>query len=82
MGEPGMAVNLHRCGNRARFGPCWRVQKALDDADITYEVVTGPWRARNRAAVSEGTGATALPRDRVRERQLGQLAGDRPLSTR
>jgi hypothetical protein len=29
--EVGLAVNLHRCRNRAKFGPCWRVQKALDD---------------------------------------------------
>lgn len=36
-----MATRLHRCGNRARFGPCWRVQKALDDQGIVYEVVRG-----------------------------------------
>jgi len=27
-----MATKLHRCGNHARFGPCWRVRKALDTA--------------------------------------------------
>ena len=37
-----MAVKLHRCsGMWAKFGahPCWRVQKALDDARVDYEVV-------------------------------------------
>ena len=37
-----MAVKLHRCsGMWAKFGPhpCWRVQKALDDAGVEYEVV-------------------------------------------
>ena len=63
-----MAVKLHRCGNRARFGPCWK--KALDDQGITYEVVRGPWRPRDRATVIEGHGAVALSRDRVRGREL------------
>lgn len=37
-----MAIKLHRCsGMWAKFGghPCWRVQAALDDAGIEYEVV-------------------------------------------
>ena len=37
-----MAVKLHRCsGMWAKFGghPCWRVQKALDDSGIEYELV-------------------------------------------
>ena len=37
-----MAVKLHRCsGMWAKFGahPCWRVQKALDEAGVDYEVV-------------------------------------------
>jgi hypothetical protein len=54
-------MKLHRCGNPARFGPCWRVQKALDHAGIDYEVVTGPWRPRNRTAVIEGTGQPLYP---------------------
>jgi hypothetical protein len=56
-----MAVKLHRCRNRARFGPCWRVQKALDGAGISYEVVRGPWRPRNRTVVIEGTGQPLYP---------------------
>jgi hypothetical protein len=54
-------VILHRCRNRARFGPCWNVQKALADQGIAYEVVSGPWRPRNRAAVIEGTGQPLYP---------------------
>jgi hypothetical protein len=57
-----MAVKLHRCANRwTKFGPCWRVQKALDDQGIAYEVVPGPWRPRNRAVVIEGTGQPLYP---------------------
>jgi glutathione S-transferase len=36
-----MAVKLHRCVNLWVKGPhpCWKVQKALDDAGIEYEIV-------------------------------------------
>ncbi len=37
-----MAIKLHRCsGTWAKFSghPCYRVQKALDEAGIDYEVV-------------------------------------------
>ena len=34
-----MAVKLHRCGTPWKFGPCWKVQKALDDTGTTYEIV-------------------------------------------
>jgi hypothetical protein len=55
-------VKLHRCANRwTRFGPCWRVQKALDEQGIAYEVVAGPWRPKRRAAVIEGTGQPLYP---------------------
>jgi hypothetical protein len=37
------------------------VQKALDEQRIPYEVVTGPWRPRNRAVVIEGTGQPLYP---------------------
>jgi hypothetical protein len=39
-----MAVKLHRCSTKWKFGPCWRVQKALDEGGIDYEVVKGPTR--------------------------------------
>jgi glutaredoxin len=48
----------------AKFGPhpCWKVQKALDDAGVEYEVVKGSWPGRkDRTAVREGTGQTSYP---------------------
>jgi hypothetical protein len=59
--EPGRLVQLHRCRTPWRFGPCWRVQKALGDQHIPYEVVAGPWRPQNRTAVSEGTEQPLYP---------------------
>jgi hypothetical protein len=60
-----MAVRLHRCGNiwvKAKGHPCWRVQKALDDQGIAYEIVPGPWPSRKkRTAVLEGTGQPLYP---------------------
>jgi glutaredoxin len=37
-----MAVKLYRCSNLwVKIGghPCWRVQKALDEASVEYEIV-------------------------------------------
>jgi glutathione S-transferase len=45
-----MAITLHRCRNEwVKFGghPCWRVQKALDEAGIDYELDPLPWRDRD-----------------------------------
>jgi hypothetical protein len=56
-----MALRLHRCGTPWKFGPCWRVQKALDDLRIPYDVVRGPWRPKERVVVIEGTGQPLLP---------------------
>jgi hypothetical protein len=60
-----MAVKLHRCKNlwvKVGGHPCWRVQKALDDQGVAYEVVPGPWPGRkNRTAVIEGTGQPLYP---------------------
>jgi glutaredoxin len=60
-----MAVKLHRCPSvfiKMKGHPCWKVQKALDDQGIDYEVVKGPWPGRkNRTAVREGTGQTSYP---------------------
>jgi hypothetical protein len=42
--------------------PCWRVQKALDEQGIEYEVVKGPWPGRSkRTAIIAGTGQRAYP---------------------
>ena len=56
-----MKVKLHRCGTPWKFGPCWRVQKALDDQGIAYELVRAPWRPRERLTVIEQTGQPLLP---------------------
>ena len=49
-------LKLHRCSNTwAKIGahPCWKVQKALDEQGIEYEIVTGP-QARGEHRVVEG----------------------------
>ena len=60
-----MPVKLHRCKNMwAKFGthPCWKVQKALDERGVDYEVVPGPRPSRKkRTAVIAGPGQSAHP---------------------
>jgi glutaredoxin len=62
-----MAVKLHRCKNTwAKFGghPCWKVQMALDDQGVDYELVLGPWPGRGaqaREQVKAGTGQSSYP---------------------
>lgn len=46
-----MAVKLHRCSAmfvKINAHPCWKVQKALDEQGIEYEVVKGPLRPGKR----------------------------------
>lgn len=46
-----MAVKLHRCSTmwvKIDAHPCWRVQKALDEEGVEYEVVKGPLRSGKR----------------------------------
>jgi glutaredoxin len=50
-----MAVKLHRCSTMwLKIGahPCWRVQKALDDAGVEYEVVKHPKKGGTRTALA------------------------------
>jgi glutaredoxin len=61
-----MAVKLHRCsGMWAKFGghPCWRVQKALDDSGVEYEVVNegSAFKGSSRAQTIEKTGQKKFP---------------------
>ena len=59
-----MAVKLHRCSNMwVKVGghPCWRVQKALDEAGIPYEVVKHPLSRSKRTELQELTGQDKLP---------------------
>jgi glutathione S-transferase len=59
-----MAVKLHRCSTmwlKITSHPCWKVQKALDDAGVAYEVVKGPLRRGKRDEVARLTGQRAYP---------------------
>jgi hypothetical protein len=61
-----MAVKLHRCsGMWAKFGghPCWRVQKALDDSDVEYELVKegSSFKGSSREPTIEKTGQKKFP---------------------
>jgi hypothetical protein len=61
-----MAVKLHRCsGTWAKFGahPCWRVQKALDDQGVGYEVVKegSAFKSGSRDRTIEKTGQRKFP---------------------
>jgi glutaredoxin len=59
-----MAVKLHRCQNvfvKIAAHPCWKVQKALDQQGIDYEVVKGPLRRRNRDDLERLSGQRLYP---------------------
>ncbi len=59
-----MAIKLHRCSNewvKISGHPCWKVQKALDDAGIPYEVVKGPLRASKRDETEQLSGQRKYP---------------------
>jgi hypothetical protein len=56
-----VAVKLHRCSTPWRAGPCWRVQKALSDQGIDYEVVRGPWRPGKRVELERLSGQRFYP---------------------
>jgi len=59
-----MAVKLHRCSAtwfKAGIHPCWRVQRALDERGIEYEVVTGPLRPGKRDELEQLSGQRKYP---------------------
>jgi glutaredoxin len=61
-----MAVKLHRCKNEwVKMGahPCWRVQKALDEAQVEYEIVheTPTFARAKRENTIKRTGQQGLP---------------------
>lgn len=59
-----MAVKLHRCSAtwlKIDAHPCWRVQKALDEKGIEYEVVKGPARAGKRDELERVSGQRKYP---------------------
>lgn len=59
-----MAVKLHRCSAmwvKVDAHPCWRVQKALDEQEIEYEVVKGPLRPGKRDDLDALSGQRKYP---------------------
>ena len=65
-----MAVKLHRCRFEwLKTGPCWKVEKALKDMGIDYELAPGPSRPSKRNE-DRAHGAGALSGDRVRGRNV------------
>jgi len=59
-----MSVRLHRCSNtwaKVSGHPCWKVQKALDEAGIEYEIVKGPLRPGKRDELERLSGQRKYP---------------------
>ncbi len=59
-----MAIKLHRCGGmwvKIQGHPCWKVQSALDEKGIEYEVVKGPRRKRDRDDLERLSGQRKYP---------------------
>jgi glutathione S-transferase len=59
-----LAIKLHRCPNEwVKFGghPCWKVQKALDEQGIEYEVIKGPLRRGQRDDLEQLSGQRKYP---------------------
>jgi glutathione S-transferase len=59
-----MAIKLHRCSNewvKISAHPCWKVQKALDDEGIEYELVKGPLRKSKRDELERLSGQRSYP---------------------
>lgn len=59
-----MAIKLHRCPLmflKFEAHPCWKVQSALDEAGIEYELVKTRGRPSRRDEVARLTGQRRLP---------------------
>ncbi|HET9242328.1 MAG TPA: glutathione S-transferase N-terminal domain-containing protein [Gaiella sp.] len=59
-----MAVKLHRCPAlfaKNKGHPCWKVQKALDEAGVEYEIVKQPALRWRRADYERRAGTRLLP---------------------
>lgn len=59
-----MAVKLHRCSLhffKLDAHPCWRVQKALDEQGVEYEVVAGPLLPGRRDDLKRLSGQNKYP---------------------
>ena len=59
-----MAVKLLRCPYlwvKVGGHPCWRVQKALDEQGVDYEIVKGPLRRSKRDDLERLSGQRMYP---------------------
>jgi glutaredoxin len=59
-----VAIKLHRCPNvwlKISPHPCWKVQKALDEQGIDYELATGPLRRGKRDQIEALSGQRQYP---------------------
>jgi glutathione S-transferase len=59
-----VAVKLHRCSVgwfKVDGHPCWKVQKALDEQGVEYEVVAGPLRPGKREQLEQLSGQRKYP---------------------
>jgi hypothetical protein len=60
-----MAIRLHRCSTlwaKSQGHPCWKVQSALDEAGVEYELIKEvPLLRWRRKGVIAGTGQSKLP---------------------
>jgi glutathione S-transferase len=59
-----MAVKLHRCPAtfvKLSGHPCWKVQKALDEAGVEYEVVKESGLRWRRSEYEKRAGSKLLP---------------------
>ena len=59
-----MAVKLLRCSGqwvKIKAHPCWKVEKALQDMGIEYELAPGPVRRSKRDHMEEHTGQRLYP---------------------
>jgi glutathione S-transferase len=59
-----MPVKLHRCSTmwvKINAHPCWKVQKALDEQGVEYEVVKGPLRGGKRDDLERLSGQRKYP---------------------
>jgi glutathione S-transferase len=70
-----MAIKLHRCSGTFIKGPhpCWKAQKALDDAGIPYELVIHSAFRPRRPEVEQLSGQRKLP---LVEFEDGTILGD------
>jgi hypothetical protein len=59
-----MAVKLHRCSTewaKLKGHPCWRVENALKDMGVDYELVPGPVRRGKRDELEALSGQRLYP---------------------